>query len=215
MKKIFLIGFISLFCIQVLNAQVKIRPGVRAGLNHSGILNSSLEYKQDFYVGAFAVIKLSKLYNLQPEITYTRQGFRAKGELKDASEGIVSESVKGRLRSFNLDYLSFALKNKFYFTEKSGLHFLIAPSVDFKTNIVPYPKRRDYDKFHESQFNALDIALSGGFGYEFSSGLGIELMYKRGFFDVSRVNIFRHIFTNSSLQTNSVFQLGVSYYFDF
>lgn len=55
-------------------AQVTVKPGVRAGLNISSLTNYNADSRADFYVGGQVGIQFTKFYTLQPELTYSRQG---------------------------------------------------------------------------------------------------------------------------------------------
>lgn len=196
MKKIIFISFI--FCFYSIKAQIKVRPGIKAGLNSTNVSNFNSEAKQDFYAGAFAVVKFTKFYNLQPEIIYSKQGFKNK-------------SVKDN--NIELNYLSVALANKFFPIKKAGLHFIVGPSIDLKVNNVPnYFNNFNTEKTDD--FAPFDFSLFGGIGYEFPFGLTIEARYKQGFIDINNNNFDQNV-KYEELIVNKVFQVGVSYYFNF
>lgn len=187
------------FCAFSLSAQVKIRPGIKAGLNSSNITNYNSEAKQDFYAGAFVVFKFTDFYHLQPELTYSKQGFISKNTHSNNSKEVV-----------NLDYLSLAVTNKF-FLKKTGLHAIIGPTLDFKVNNMPhYLNNYDFSRFDD--FMIFDFTLFVGIGYELPLGLALEARYKHGFFDINGDNFNQEV-QFSKLNVNQVFQIGIGYSF--
>lgn len=186
-------------------AQVKIQPGVRAGLNLATFTDSNMDTKADFYVGGFVGIKLASFYTLQPEITYTRQGAKAN------NYDFVYPQYPGYQfpeEDLSVSYLSFAVMNKFRIVE--GFHGIVGPSIDFRLS----------DNFDKSGYSDdlmdFDFALNGGLGYTLPIGLTFEARYKLGL-----VDIFGDIYhddyyyedDNFDLVLNSVIQLGVTYTF--
>lgn len=205
MKKTFFITAL-LVCLFNLNAQVKIKPGIKTGINIANISNSPTESVitesiQDFYVGAYVQFRFSDLYALQPEIIYSQQGFKAKGT---NNNGI---NINPKIE---LNYVSISVANKF-FAKNTGLNFIIGPSIDIKVNNIPnYFNNYNFDETDD--YAGLDFALFGGIGYEFPFGLGIEARYKQGLVDINGDN-FNQSVSFDELNVNQVFQLGLTYSF--
>lgn len=209
MKKTYLLTafFIGSF---VMNSQVKVRPGIRTGLNISNISNSVSEgtitsSKHALYIGAFANIKFSNFYQLQPELIYSQQGFKADRTTTSSRTNLNQLEV-------DLNYFSIGLANKL-FIKKTGLHFIIGPSVDIKVNNIPN-YFNNYNVSNTDNYAGIDIALFGGVGYEFPFGLSIEARYKNGLIDINGDN-FNQSVTFDELNMNQVFQIGVAYSFSF
>lgn len=206
MKKITLL----LLCVlgfQV-QAQVTVKPGVRAGLNISNFTNTDFDNRTDFYVGGLVAIKLANFYTLQPEITYSRQG--AQGEIVDFSYNPAYNSINVyRDVDYEIQYLSFAVMNKFRLVE--GFHVAVGPSLDFRVG----------DNFDEinTDIEDLDLGFIGGLGYTFPVGLTVEARYKFGFIDIFGNNLYEDYYDEDNngnyddIYLNSVIQLGVSYAF--
>ena len=186
-------------------AQVKIQPGVKAGLNLATFTDRNMDTKADFYVGGLVGIKLASFYTLQPEITYTRQG--AKANYLIGYPNVEPAPATGE-QDLSVSYLSFAVMNKFRIVE--GFHGIVGPSIDFRLS----------DNFDSSIYSDdlmdFDFALNGGLGYTLPIGLTFEARYKLGL-----VDIFGDIYhddyyyedDNFDLVLNSVIQLGVTYTF--
>ncbi|WP_034247243.1 porin family protein [Aquimarina atlantica] len=198
MKKLLLVcTCISIFGIA--SAQKKTSFGLRGGVNISNLSDSNLETKSGVYIGALLNIRFSELYALQPEIGYSNQG----GNTKFATGSDVE-----------IHYLSISATNKF-FVKNTGLHFLIAPGIDFDVDDTPVGIV-NRDEGNDVTF--VDVSIAVGLGYEFKNGIGIEARYKRGTLDVFDGDF--HNFSQQSIykeknQFNEVLQVGISYRFNF
>lgn len=194
-KGIFIILFFLFFFFGLTQtqAQVSFRPGLRGGANFSHFTNNNYyndpynpsngnqgdnyNTKTDFYIGFYGALKLSKYYTLQPEIDYSAQG----SEYRSANTSF----------NYNIDYLSFAVLNKFTFNDKFNVHF--GPTLDFAVN---------------KNFNAysnVDMAFVLGMGINLTPNFGIEARVKKGIIPVLDYN---------ESHTNVVFSLGGVYTFD-
>lgn len=169
-----------------MHSQVTFKPGIRLGLNIASISNINDGSKTDFQAGIFGELKLGSIYALQPEINYSKQG---------------SEHL-------DLDYLSIRLINKFYIlSDETPLFISISPGIDFNLHGKTESYSSDYGA--GVTFDA-DISFTGGIGYDFPFGLGVEARYKKGITDVL-MN-----YDHQALQRlNSVIQLSAYYKFDF
>lgn len=197
MKKLILLS-IFLVATGNIHAQVKVRPGLKSGLNISDVSNLNLEATSGIYAGAFAHIRISDIYTIQPELLYSAQGGKARN---------IGES------DLELDYVLFSFANKLFVSRKMGLHFIVGPSLELNLD----GDHLEYDDGEWTWDNdgptLFDIAIFTGIGYEFPFGLMLEARYKQGLFDVADfVNNLDDDFSDKSL--NSVFQIGAAYKFD-
>lgn len=173
-------------------SQVKIRPGVRAGVNFANLTNSDSDAKTDFYIGGFAAIKLAEFYTLQPEINYSRQGAKSKFPGFDDLE---------------IQYVGLTIANKFSPFKEIGLNFSVGPTINIKVGDNNNGRTEDFD-----------FLLFGGLGYEFPFGLGIEARYNIGLIDIYGSNINSEYQEDTNIENlllNKVFQIGATYKFDF
>lgn len=203
--------FILCFSLQQAQAQfdgnrrVTAQPGVRAGLNLANFTNwQGTEVRPDFYVGGMVSINFFKFYSLQPEINYSRQG--AKYDYHQHT--LLPPSGSSEQNDLEVQYLSFALMNKFYIVDE--FHAIIGPSVDFKIG----------DNFSNQWFGGsvsdIDFALQGGLGYTLDFGLTVEARYKMGLVDIFGYENWLNSNENNiqnDIILNSVVQLGLSYSF--
>jgi len=209
MKNIF---FLVLFMLSTVGfSQTKF--GVRAGVNQSNITGSDFSVKTDFYVGALLNIHISELYELQPEVTYSRQGGKngVIGDAYDSYTGIYTRDKS----DVELNYLSIGATNKFYILKDEKLHFLVGPSLNFnfKYNMVNLTN----GGVDDVEYTPIDLSFYGGVGYQFDMGLTIEARYKQGLIDVNLDDTYNYTAGSydNTIERNSVFQIGLSYKFDF
>jgi len=199
--KIALIVF-TFFAIADTQAQANFKPGLRAGLSLSTISEMHANYRPDFYVGGFGEINISKRYALQPEINYTRQGSNnVRRNYYDPN----TETEKIEYRDLQMDYLSFSLINKF--TIKEVFQIEVGPSLDVLVN-DNLAVRKSYN----------DVALVTGVAYRTTSGLVIEIRFKKGLYDILESSYYQNNSSENSIfgnyNTNMNLQIGISYSFN-
>ena len=192
MKKYVILIFI-IISIYSINAQV--RPGIKVGLNSSNLSNTTLETKQDIYLGALLDISIADYYSLQPEILYSRQG------------GVSNSTEFGDV---NIYYISIIAANKFYVSTNKGFHFILGVGLDFNIgsdfNILFGSNNEDFN------ISPVDLTFTGGIGYEFGFGLALEARYKQGAISTDFLGS-RDLFEEDGSQLNGVFQIGMTYKF--
>ena len=188
MKKVVLTLAVALLST-VAFSQVTFKPGVRAGANLANLSDTNGDTKTDFYIGAFGELKLGGVYALQPEINYSRQGSKNPGEGED----------------IEIQYVGLSLANKFSPFKDFGLHLIIGPGIDVKVS----------DNLNLYDTAPLDFNFFGGIGYDFPIGLSVEARYNQGIIDVKDGFTELGSDTEGGNWLNGVFQIGVSYKFDF
>lgn len=193
MKKIFLVAF-AVLSFSIANAQVRIKPGVRAGYSNADISDIRGENRSSFYLGADINFRFAKWYALQPELNYSRQGMKVR--YIDSFDPIAPSYEE----KWKLDYLGLTLANKFYVFR--GLNLQVSPYLDFVINTK-----------NVNPTNDVDTGIALGIGYDFKNGLGIEARLKSG-----GVDIFDDYGTDDDdtdyLHLNGALQIGVTYTFD-
>lgn len=196
MKKITLIAFVLFIGLVQLQAQVRVSPGIRGGLNFSTLTNvEDNSSKTDFYLGGLVNIKFNKYFSLQPELTYSRQG----------DEGRYFENGRYYSEKYQLNYITLGAVAKYHFG-RSGFHILGGPSLDFKVN----------DNYINSNPEGFDLAIVGGVGYTLPNGLTFEARIKQGFVDIYGYDGIEDNNGNGNYDEvilNQVFQIGISYTF--
>ncbi|QDW19571.1 porin family protein [Flavobacterium sp. KBS0721] len=199
MKKLTVIAFVLFLGIQSSQAQVRVSPGLRGGLNLSTLTNiDDNRSKADFYVGGLVNIKFNKYFSLQPELTYSRQG-------DEGREYFGNGYNNYRSINYELNYLTVGAVAKFNIGGKA-FHILGGPSVDFKIS----------DNYINSNPESFDLAIVGGVGYTLPNGLTFEARLKQGLVDIygyDGVEYDDNGYRYNDLILNQVFQIGISYTF--
>ncbi len=198
MKKILLFLLITGFTA---NAQMVVKPGLRAGLNLSKISNIDADFRSDFYVGGFVALNFKSFYTLQPELTYSRQGANFEYRADHDPDPVVN--IQNHEVDLQIQYLSLAIINRFHVGK--GFNVLLGPSLDLKIG-----DNTQHD------LSGGDMAIYGGFGYNFTKDFGLEIRYKQGLSDVFGSHYSYDDFettSNHDIKQNQVIQIGASYTF--
>ncbi len=198
MKKITLIVFVLFIGLTTSQAQLKVSPGIRGGLNLSTLTNiDDNSMKSDFYVGGLVEMKFNKYFTLQPEITYSRQGSEGREYYVDSDS---FENTK-----YELNYVTLGAVAKFNFGGQ-GFHVLAGPSLDIKTS----------DNFGRYGYDPIgtDFSFVGGIGYSLPNGLTFEARFKQGLIDIYGYDgIDYDDYYYDQVILNQVLQFGISYTF--
>lgn len=212
MKKVFFIAVFAILGVLQSEAQVQLKPGIKAGLNVSKFTNSEMDSKKDFYLGGLLNIRFNRVYTLQPEISYSKQGAsRREYSLMDYNNSYdpVVSGQNGKV-DYSIDYLSLAVMNKL--TVGNGFYFVVGPSLDFKV-------ADNFNENYASEPIGFDLAFVGGVGFSFPNGLSLDARFKQGLVDIFGNNFNTNYDSNGNgnydeIVLNQLFQLGVSYSFD-
>ena len=198
MKKT-LLSVIVLICSLTAVAQVTIKPGVRGGINFARLTNTDLDTKTDFYFSAFGALKLSRFYTMQPEIGYSRQGAEGTMTYYDSFEDIYyTENL-----NVKLEYVTLTFINKFTLTDSFNIH--VGPTFDIGANT-----RSEY-------VDDIDLGITAGIAYTLPFGLAVEARIKKGLVDVMDDYYYNdndYYYGDDNVNSNIVFQVGLSYSFD-
>ncbi len=207
MKKIFVATALLVFGIS--NAQVSFKPGVKAGFSSSTITGYGADYRNSFYLGAYGNLALSKVYNMQFELMYLRQGA---DNVQTTSYSYDTGNYKlNKPVNVPLDYISLNLINKFNF-DKFNLH--IGPGLDVKVSEEKMPDYVIVDSYYDTKpysiNNDVDLTFNIGLGYNITDQFGIEVRMRQGIIEPIYAN--SNNFTSSS-HLNRSFMVGATYTF--
>lgn len=201
-------------------AQSKISYGLRAGVTHATVQGDAVDNfknvlnfangavttqnKTGVYGGGFVNIPLSETFSIEPGITYAQKGYELKGSI-----GIKGTDLIGGRSQLNLGYVELPVLAK---VNLSGLEVFAGPQVGYLTNATLRTTagllgfnlindRRDV----KSEFNDVDVSLTGGIGYQFGNGFRVQAAYDHG---LSRIN------SGQSIEAyNRAVKVGVGYRF--
>lgn len=178
-------GFLS-------HAQNKMETGVRAGINSSTFTNMEGSSSTRFYAGFYGELKITDTYALQPEFSFSRQGMNAKAKPYniDGVQGIMEDQI-------HLNYFAVDILNKFNYNR---INFHIGPTFDVLISSEDYIN------------TGVDLGFTFGVGYQITDQIGIEGRYKKGLLDTIDSDYY-YSMNNSRSNTNSVFQIGLTYTF--
>lgn len=208
MKKVMMLLAIGAFGSA--NAQVSFKPGVKAGYSASTITGYGADYRNNFYLGAYGNLALGKVYNMQFELLYLRQGA---DNLQTTSYSYDSgNNRQNRPVNVPLDYISLNLINKFNFN-KFNLH--LGPGLDVKVSeekIPTYPEGGGvfYDANIYYINNDVDLTFNIGLGYNITDQFGIEMRMRQGIIEPIYANSSNY---TSSSHLNRSFMVGATYTF--
>lgn len=208
MKKVILLLTVCAFGSA--NAQVSFKPGVKAGYSASTITGYGADYRNNFYLGAYGNLALGKVYNMQFELMYLRQG--ADNVQTTSYSYDLGNYIQNKPVNVPLDYFSLNLINKFNF-DKFNLQ--IGPGLDFKVSEEKTPSYIGLDNPYDSKpysiDNNVDLTFNVGLGYNITDQFGIEARMRQG--------IIQPIYADASYNAdysanlNRSFMVGVTYTF--
>lgn len=218
MKKI-LLSAVVVFTFGLTNAQ-DVSYGVKGGLNLSNLSGDIEDTKSLFgaHVGAFAEIKITDKFSVQPELLFSMQGAKQEYTYFESFEGFtITETEKTTLK---LGYLNLPIMAKYYVSDKFSLEagpqigFLLSAKVDFE-----YTYRETFDGVTEieSESGSVDIkdevkSIDFGFGfgaaYNFTDKLSLGARYTLGL-----TSIAKDFEGESADIKNNVLQVSLGYKF--
>ncbi|TPG37822.1 porin family protein [Flavobacterium pectinovorum] len=206
MKKIIL-SVIAIIVFGFVNAQ-EVKFGVKGGGNVSNFSGDveGFNSRVGFNVGAFAEIKLSDKFALQPEVLYSQQGAKIKvaGSIYD---GFNYQHYRGTLK-YNLGYINMPIMFKYYAIENFALQ--VGPQIGFLT----FAKGRAKHEGVTSEisikdfYETIDFGLNFGASYDFTKNIFVETRYNLGISNIAQNEI-----GDTSKVHNSVFSLSLGYKF--
>lgn len=207
MKKVMMLLAIGAFGSA--NAQVSFKPGVKAGYSTSTITGYGADYRNNFYLGAYGNLALGKVYNMQFELLYLRQGA---DNLQTISYAYNSGNyIQNKPVNVPLDYISLNLINKFNFN-KFNLH--LGPGLDIKVSEEKMPSYIGIDDPYDSKpysiNNNVDLTFNIGLGYNITDQFGIEMRMRQGIIEPIYANSSNY---TSSSHLNRSFMVGATYTF--
>lgn len=208
MKKVMMLLAIGAFGSA--NAQVSFKPGVKAGYSASTITGYGADYRNNFYLGAYGNLALGKVYNMQFELLYLRQGA---DNLQTTSYSYDSgNNRQNRPVNVPLDYISLNLINKFNF-DKFNLH--VGPGLDIKVSEEKMPSYIGIDDPYDSKpysiNNNVDLTFNIGLGYNITDQFGIEVRMRQGI--IEPIYADANYNADYSANLNRSFMVGATYTF--
>lgn len=212
--------------VKMANEKPPVRFGIKAGANAAAFSEQKLSIdnqKIGFNAGLFVNIPLADKISFQPEVLYNQMGAKSVITSNEVTTG--STTVKTEANSkVELNYISVPLM--FQFRPAKSFYFEAGPEFSYfldgknkgettitttngSTTATQYASASEsIDKDDIKKFN---VGLGLGVGLDITDNLGINARY---------ISSLTHIADNSdvpeankNINTNRVFQLGLSYKF--
>lgn len=194
-KQILLIA--SIIISTLANAQVTPSFGIRIGATSSGMRGDAVNNLKDmldftngmittsdrtgFFAGGFASFPMDNVLSFEPAIYYSQKGYEMKGELGLKGVEFLGANAKAKL---NLQYIDIPVMIKANFGGLQlfgGPQFSYLASANLRTTAGVFGFNLLNKKMNASnQFNKMDIAVTGGIGYQLTSKINILALYDYG-----------------------------------
>jgi len=197
MKKFLLVVCVCVFAGSFSYAQ-DLKFGVKAGLNLTNAVGDDAEdvdMKAGLYFGGFMNVSLNDRLSFQPELLYSRQGWKVN---EDSDETTVKLSY---LNIPMLLKMSLGGSNKIHVYAGPQLGFLLDAEADYDNDMGSGTE--DMNDF----ISDLDLSINFGLSFDVSDNMSLDIRYNRGLskvMDVEGVDFKAY---------NSGFQLGAAYTF--
>lgn len=191
-KKIFVLPLVLLLFSFALHAQVDVKFGLKGGVNFSAFRGSDAPQTTLLtgpHVGGLAQFVFGRddegfmSYALQPEILYSQQG----AKMTDGKTVLSYVNIPIMIQRF---------------VASSGFYIETGPQIGFLMSAKATSGTASEDI--KSELKSIDFAFNGGLGYQFGSGLGINVRYSAGLTSIDKSGADLH---------NGTISGGLSYVF--
>lgn len=206
MKKIIL-SVIAIIAFGFVNAQ-EVKFGVKGGGNISNFSGDveGFNSRVGFNIGAFAEIKLSDKFALQPEVLFSQQGAKLKiaGTFYD---GYNSEYIRTTL-NYNLGYINVPVMFKYYAAKNFAVE--VGPQIGFLASAKGKAKHEGVTSEISIKdfYETIDFGFNFGASYDFTKNIFVEARYNLGISNIAQNEI-----GDTSKVHNGVFSISMGYKF--
>ncbi len=166
----------------------------------SGV-SSNVEAIYGANIGAFAEIKVTDKFGVQPELLFSMQGLK-----QTLSGGGLSYEDE-----ISLSYINIPIMAKIYVSEKFSLQagpqvgFLIAATDKITTNITGLVSE---SKDSKDEYTSTDFGFNFGVGFQINKNISIDARYNLGLSELDK-----NLDPGQSENKNRVFSLNFGYSF--
>lgn len=180
MKKYLLISLIAVFISTGVMGQ-GVTFGLKGGANLAKLTNNDdFEFKFGLHFGGVAQIPISEVFNLQPEILYSAQGYR---------QNFNGQQVKGLI-----DYLNVPFLGSYEVAE--GLSFQVGPQLGINIRNELQVEGSEQGTIF---VNDVDVSAAFGFQYLFDDTFFAQLRGTIGLTDVLTNVEQKHLVISASI----------------
>jgi len=141
-----------------------------------------------FHVGGFAVIPLQSGFSLEPGIVYSQKGMQLTETLVDV---ILPIEAKASVKSHYIDLpvvAKYQAANGFQVFAGPQVSYLVANRLKTKAGIFGLNVQENFKI--DAGFRKVDVALTGGLGYQFANGTNISASYEHGLSSIDENGFF-------------------------
>lgn len=166
MNKIITFTILALFTFGKSKAQ-DVTFGIKIGANYASVTgdnSSSYDPVTAIIIGAMAEITLTEKFAFQPEVVFSRQGFK-------------SDEFDLKLKYMNLPLIA-----KYYVTNKLSIE--AGPQVGFRLLAIADTPLGEVDV--RDNIKKIDLGLSAGLGYKLESGFNFGARYNYSFSNINQ-----------------------------
>ena len=178
------IAIIAIGIAGTVNAQ-DVKLGAKIGMNVSSVNGDpdNLDSKTGWVLGATAEVSLTEKFSLQPELLYSQQGAKQRGNF-----------------IYDLNYVSLPIMAKYYIAK--GFSLEAGPQFSFlvKDELI-------------SDTNNAASANTNAENFDFSANLGLGYQLDNGIFFQTRYNLGLTAISETPDVKNGVFQMSLGYQF--
>ncbi|WP_343702483.1 porin family protein [Chitinophaga sp.] len=163
--------------------------GAKGGLNIADLTNvSASKARASIHLGAFAKVRFTEEWAVQPELVYSGQGAKI-----DPNVPLLGDYTLA------LNYINLPVMLQYHLIPE--FHLEAGPQIGF---LVAAKAKEDGNSINlKDEYKGMDFGLGFGLGYTFDMGLGVNARYNFGLTDVFD--------GNGDSRKNSVAQFGVYY----
>ena len=160
--------------------------GIRELVDLAGVV--STRPNLGFHIGGYAVIPLQSGFSIEPGLIYSQKGMQLTETIVDV---IVPIEAKASVKSHYVDLPIMAK-----FQAPSGFHVFGGPQVSYlvanrlrtKAGILGFNVQENFKI--DAGFRKVDVALTGGVGYQFANGTNISASYEHGLSTIDENGFF-------------------------
>jgi hypothetical protein len=200
-RTLFTLALLGTICCFGQNTNTKSKPiaqfGIKGGLNIADVksdLYPNHESKLDFNAGLLAHIHLNAHLAFQPEIVFSRQGFK-------------QQESSNRELEMKLDYINIPLLVQYMY---NGFRLETGPQIGFLVNAKGEMSTGEVYKMKDN-LKQTDFSWDFGASYLSTMGLGIFARYDLGISNINK-NLTVLGIQNTEMN-NRVWQFGLFYQF--
>ncbi|RXQ97611.1 PorT family protein [Ancylomarina salipaludis] len=173
-----------------------VKFGAKAGLNLSNLVGDDVDdvdMKAGLYFGGFLNLPLNNNLSFQPELLYSRQGWKI-----DSGDGDLS---------IKTTYINIPLLLKMSLGASDKIHVYAGPQLGFLVKAEAQAEQGDVTGTVDikDEFKDFDFSLNFGLSFDVSDEISLDVRYNRGLSKLDDID--------NSKAYNSVIQLGVAYSF--